>query len=265
MEAEHPIFSAIEAKNLEELKEILKTCDEICLNTIVSNDGEKPFTTAIYTKNKDIIEELLKAGAEVNYYYGDPEEQNTPLFRFCSWYGAGQNKPYIIEIIKLLLKYGANINLKGFEDQSVLEQSVSHYEGTIDQVFKDVIIEWANEHNIPLDTPSITLEELRKKERAANLLHVRKAIRSQVTVPGKGAKREQVLLPGQVAKIMQYSGHIPSNLRNLSVKNWQLHQRQQLRNKAVAEEAAAAAAGHGGGKRKTKKTKKTRKSRYTRK
>lgn len=66
------------------------------------NDSWTPFTMAVGRRNIDIIQYFLKQGIkDINYKY--------PLHRTINswWYGR-----YVMEIIRLLLDYGANPELK---------------------------------------------------------------------------------------------------------------------------------------------------------
>lgn len=102
-----PLLLAVEMEDIDVIKELLKNNADINLQ----NDEEvSPLTYSIYfQKDISIVKELLENGAKVEY----TTQKYTPLMIASNL----EN----IEVMKLLLEYGANVNTKTTDGQSALE------------------------------------------------------------------------------------------------------------------------------------------------
>ena len=137
-DGENPLCNAIEAGNLEKVKETIKNVEnvnpqELCIVDYELDEGcdFTPLTLAIVKGNFDVVQELIKAGADINKkshcetsYGGEGGDDYylTPLYvsmKGIPFGKKGVNK----DIAKELIKAGADVNIKDDYGNTLLELS----------------------------------------------------------------------------------------------------------------------------------------------
>ncbi|MCR3759769.1 ankyrin repeat domain-containing protein [Clostridium felsineum] len=115
------LISAIKANNENKVKDILNSPGNInslpIFDNIISRDliNDPPITEACRVGNINIIKMLLEHGASVKA----PKHSWNPLPAACSVYN-----PNRIEIIDLLIKYGADVNERDSDNNTPLLMSI---------------------------------------------------------------------------------------------------------------------------------------------
>ena len=120
--ADPPIFSEIDAKNVEAVEAFLKLND---INGKYGKDSLTLLNYAISTSNRKMVKFLLNAGAGPNI---TDSEYNTPLM-----YAA---KVGNIKIIKLLLRYGAWLNYKNLKWLTAYDFAVKAHQSEASRYLK---------------------------------------------------------------------------------------------------------------------------------
>lgn len=117
---------AVNENKIEEAKSMLKANPKL-VYSIWKLKGWSPLFCAIRSEQKETVEWLLANGADVNYAIKDPEKRKdwngvdgqTPLFAAIDF---GREDT---DIVKLLLKHGAQINIKATDGETPLHHAVT--------------------------------------------------------------------------------------------------------------------------------------------
>jgi len=110
-----PLFTAINKQNLEMVKLLIEHGANV--NYKMKDVGHNALFIASQQNNKGIIQLLLEKGLDINQQNKFGE---TPLFWATNWVDS-QRKDHI-EIVKFLIKNGANVNIENNSGDSVLSQ-----------------------------------------------------------------------------------------------------------------------------------------------
>ncbi|NVO03388.1 MAG: ankyrin repeat domain-containing protein [Bacteroidetes bacterium] len=107
----YPIFIAMYNSNIEMIKLLFQYGADLSQKDKMNNTL---LMVAAYKNNIEIVQYLLDQGAEVDERGGEGKN----ALMFCCLYDGPLNN---IEIIKLLVRYGSDVNFKDFKNHTALE------------------------------------------------------------------------------------------------------------------------------------------------
>ena len=135
----------LENASIDDIKTEIKNCANI---NITNEDGDTPLLIAIqYRCSLDIIQALLDAGADVNAKCGT--SMHTPLMAAVFWGGIATFLDGS-EVLNLLIKYGADINAKDWENETPLVWAYNNIEATQILLNNNADINVKNDMDIPI-------------------------------------------------------------------------------------------------------------------
>jgi ankyrin repeat protein len=110
----YPIFVALGNSNIEMIKLLFQYGADLSLKDKMNNSL---LIVAAFKCNQEIVQYLLDQGAEVDEKGGTGKN----ALMFCCLYDGPLNN---IEIIKLLVRYGSDVNLKDLKGRTALDVAI---------------------------------------------------------------------------------------------------------------------------------------------
>lgn len=161
-----PLALAVKSQNTKEIEKLIKV-DKISVD-FVDSEGNSLLMVAILTKKEKSIKKLLEFGANPNLRSRDGD---TPFLFACSLYLETHLK---LDLFKLLIKYGADINTRlfvkderGWYFKTPLIESIDNsYRFRKDKLFYFLIEKGADIYAFADDSSTCLISELIISDRA---------------------------------------------------------------------------------------------------